>query len=132
MLHEKKEGRWPIRLFLNSKVSSVLEFYTRHFSGRELTKKVTGAELAEKIGCDEDRLKAFFKSYNDIADGKVKYRANLEHPKKYFHNAHLNINYVFHVAVMGPVLYFTVGGVKLNEKAQVLNHEMMPFDGLFV
>ena len=131
MWREKKEGRWPIRLVLNSKASGVLDFHTRHYSGRGLMKKMSGTELAEEIGCGVDKLKASFKNYNDIMDGKAKDEADPEHPKKYFHNGHMNIEDTFHVAVMEPVLHFTMGGMEINDKAQVLNHEMQPFEGLF-
>ncbi|KAH0168130.1 Flavocytochrome c, partial [Aureobasidium melanogenum] len=38
----------------------------------------------------------------------------------------------FHVAVMEPVLHFTMGGIEINDQAQCLNSEGKPFDGLFV
>jgi flavocytochrome c len=131
MWREKKEGRWPIRLVLNSKASGVLDFHTRHYSGRGLMKKMSGAELAKEIGCGEAKLKASFKNYNDIMDGKAKDQADPEHPKKYFHNGHMNIDDTFHVAVMEPVLHFTMGGMEINDKSQVLNHDKKPFGGLY-
>ena len=131
MWREKKEGRWPIRLVLNSKASNVLDFHTRHYSGRGLMKKMTGKELAKEIGCGEAALDKSFKTYNAIADGKEKDTADPEHPKKYFHNGPMEINDNFHVAVMEPVLHFTMGGMEINDKAQVLNGEHKPFEGLF-
>lgn len=131
MWREKKEGRWPIRLVLNSKASNVLDFHTRHYSGRGLMKKMTGKELAKEIGCGEEALDKSFKNYNAIAEGKEKDTADTEHPKKYFHNGPMDINDTFHVAVMEPVLHFTMGGMEINDKAQVLNGEGKPFDGLY-
>lgn len=32
---------------------------------------------------------------------------------------------------MEPVLHFTMGGIEINDKAQVLNSEKKPFDGLY-
>ncbi|KAL3492739.1 FAD binding domain-containing protein [Aspergillus germanicus] len=86
---EKKRGKFPIWLVLNSKASSTLDFHTRHYSGRGLMKRMSGHELAREI-C-----------------------------------------YTFHVAVMEPVLHFTMGGVEINAKAQVLNHSGTPFNGLY-
>ena len=43
----------------------------------------------------------------------------------------MDINDTFHVAVMEPVLHFTMGGMEINDKAQILNSEGKPFDGLF-
>ncbi|ORY19383.1 fumarate reductase-like protein [Clohesyomyces aquaticus] len=128
MWEEKEKGQWPIRLVLNSKASNILDFHTRHYSGRGLMKKMTGKELAKEIGCGEKALAESFQDYNDIADGKKKDTWN----KKYFHNLPFNINDTFHVAVMEPVLHFTMGGIEINDQAQCLNSEGKPFDGLFV
>jgi flavocytochrome c len=127
MWKEKDKGKFPVRLILNSKASNVLDFHTRHYSGRGLMKKMTGKELAKEIGCTPDHLQGTFKAYNDIADGKKKD----PYGKKFFNNGPVDINDDFHVAVMEPVLHFTMGGIEINDKAQILNSEGQPFDGLF-
>lgn len=124
---QKDKGKWPIRLVLNSKASNVLDFHTRHYSGRGLMKKMTGKELAKEIGCGEAALQKTFDEYNAIADGKVKDPFG----KKFFHNGPFSINDDFHVSLMEPVLHFTMGGIEINDKAQVLNSEKAPFNGLF-
>jgi cytochrome b involved in lipid metabolism len=126
---QREQGNWPIRLVLNSKASNVLDFHTRHYSGRGLMKKMSGKELAKEIGCSEKDLSASFSDYNDIADGKKKDPEG----KKFFHNLPFNINDTFHVAVMEPVLHFTMGGIEINDKAQCINADTnKPFNGLFV
>ena len=127
MWEEKEKKRWPIRLVLNSKASNVLDFHTRHYSGRGLMKKMTGKELAKDIGCGEEALNKTFQEYNDIADGKKKDPFG----KKYFHNLPFSIDDTFHVALMEPVLHFTMGGIEINDRAQVLNGENKPFEGLY-
>jgi flavocytochrome c len=127
MWKEKEKGKWPIRLVLNSKASNVLDFHTRHYSGRGLMKKMTGKELAKEIGCGEAALKKSFDEYNQIADGKKKDPWN----KKYFQNLPFSVDDTFHVALMEPVLHFTMGGIEINDKAQVLNSENAPFEGLY-
>lgn len=119
MWKEKEKKKWPIRLVLNSKASNVLDFHTRHYSGRGLMKKMSGAELAKEIGCGEAALAKTFTEYNEIADGKRKDPFG----KKYFHNLPFNVNDTFHVALMEPVLHFTMGGIEINDKAEVLNGE---------
>ncbi|KAK7729413.1 Osmotic growth protein [Botryosphaeria dothidea] len=128
MWEEKEKGLWPIRLVLNSKASNVLDFHTRHYSGRGLMKKISGKELAKEIGCGEKALQDTFQQYNRIADGKEKDPFG----KKFFHNLPFDVNDTFHVALMEPVLHFTMGGIEINDQAQVLNKEGKPFDGLFV
>lgn len=127
MWKEKEKKQWPIRLVLNSKASNTLDFHTRHYSGRGLMKKMTGKELAKQIGCAPDHLQKTFQTYNAIAEGKQKDPWG----KKFFHNMPVDIDDDFHVAVMEPVLHFTMGGIEINDKAQVLNGEKKPFDGLF-
>ncbi|KAK9243672.1 FAD binding domain-containing protein [Lipomyces tetrasporus] len=119
----------PIRLVLNGKASTVLDFHTKHYSGRGLMRKMTGRQLAKEIGCGEDKLKKVFDDYNAIAAGKKKD----PYGKKYFHNLPLDINDDnFHVALVTPVLHFTMGGVEITDKAQVLHAQSKtPFDGLY-
>ena len=90
-------------------------------------KKMSGKELAKEIGCGPEALEKTFKDYNEIADGKKKDPFG----KKYFHNGPVDINDDFYVAQMEPVLHFTMGGMEINDKAQVLNGEHKPFEGLF-
>ncbi|PBP18762.1 flavocytochrome c [Diplocarpon rosae] len=127
MWKEKDKGKFPVRLLLNSKASNVLDFHTRHYSGRGLMKKMTGKELAKEIGCTPEHLQSTFKAYNDIADGKKKD----PYGKKFFHNGPVDIDDDFHVAVMEPVLHFTMGGIEINDKAEILNSEGKPFEGLY-
>ncbi|BAE55635.1 flavoprotein subunit of fumarate reductase [Aspergillus flavus] len=127
MWKEKEKGKWPIRLVLNSKASNVLDFHTRHYSGRGLMKKISGKELAKEIGCGEAALQKTFQEYNAIAEGKQKDPWG----KRFFHNLPFDINDTFHVALMEPVLHFTMGGIEINEHAEVLNSEKKPFEGLY-
>ncbi|KAI7700048.1 Flavocytochrome c [Hortaea werneckii] len=129
MWEEKKKDLWPIRLVLNSKASNVLDFHTRHYSGRGLMKKMTGKELAKDIGCSEQELSKTFEDYNRYAKGEAKDPFG----KKYYHNFPVEINDTFHVALMEPVLHFTMGGIEIDDQARCLNGDSKePFDGLFV
>ncbi|KAL3478967.1 FAD binding domain-containing protein [Aspergillus californicus] len=127
MWKEKEKSKWPIRLILNSKASNVLGFHTRHYAGRGLMKKISGKELAKEIGCGEAALQKTFDDYNAIADGKKKDPFG----KKFFHNLPFNVDDEFHVALMEPVLHFTMGGIEINDRAEVLNAEHAPFEGLY-
>ena len=127
MWKQKEANKWPIRLVLNSKASNVLDFHTRHYSGRGLMKKMSGKELAKEIGCGDNALEKTFTDYNAIAEGKAKDPFG----KKFFHNLPFDISDTFHVAVMEPVLHFTMGGIEINDRAQVLNADGKPFDGLY-
>ena len=124
---QKEAGNWPIRLVLNSKASNVLDFHTRHYSGRGLMKKMSGGDLASELKGGKAAMSKTFNTYNDIAEGKTKDPWG----KKFFHNLPFNADDTFHVAIMEPVLHFTMGGIEINDKAQVLNGTSGPFEGLF-
>ena len=124
---EMFKNKFPIRLVLNSKASNVLDFHTRHYTGRGLMKKMTGKELAREVGCGEDHLQRTFREYNAVGEGKKKDPFG----KKFFPNLPVDIHDDFHVALMQPVLHFTMGGVEINDQAEVLNSDGKPFDGLY-
>ncbi|RPA71048.1 Flavocytochrome c [Ascobolus immersus RN42] len=118
---------FPIRLVLNSKASKVLDFHTRHYSGRGLMKKMTGKELAAEIGVKPEELQSVFSDYNDISEGKKKD----PYGKKFFPAVPFSVDDEFHVALMQPVLHFTMGGIEIDDQARVLNPEGKPFEGLY-
>ena len=124
---EMFKNKFPIRLVLNSKASNTLDFHTRHYSGRGLMKKMSGKELAEAIGCGDKKLQSTFQDYNAISEGKKKD----PYGKKFFPAVPFDIKDEFHVALMEPVVHFTMGGVEINDKAQVINSDGKPFEGLF-
>ncbi|RIB27855.1 hypothetical protein C2G38_2131150 [Gigaspora rosea] len=68
----------PVRLVLNSKASKEIEWHFKHY--------------------------ATFDDYNDIASNKKKDNFG----KKFFHNVPITINGQFHVALMSPVLHYTM------------------------
>ncbi len=118
---------FPIRLLLNKKASDSLDFHTKHYAGRGLMKKITGKQLAEEIGCGVDHLNKVFSDYNDISNGKKKD----PYGKKFFLNGPVEVDDDFYVALITPVLHFTMGGVSINDKAEVLDTDGKRIDGLF-
>ena len=112
---ERKNGRWPIRLVLNSKASNSMYFYTRYYSSRGLMQKLSGQELAQDIGVFEQELSDTLENYNSYANGDTED----PHGKKYFANAPLEISDTFHVALVEPVLHSTMGGIEVDEEAYV-------------
>lgn len=128
MFEEKDKGTWPIRLVMNKKACDQMVFHIKHYSGRGLMKKLSGKELAEEIGCGDYALKKTFDEHNKAAEGKEQDQFD----KKFFKNGPLDIEDEFHVALMHPVLHYTMGGIEINDKAQVLNKSKEPFEGLYI
>ncbi|CAM4524110.1 flavocytochrome c [Paenibacillus macerans] len=82
-------------------------------------------ELAEQMGVPADVFVAEMKKYNTYVEnqldpefGKKNFGAKLETPP-------------FFAAPRTPSVHHTMGGLEINEKAQVLNTEGKPIDGLF-
>uniref|UniRef100_A0A0G4FF44 Cytochrome b5 heme-binding domain-containing protein n=1 Tax=Chromera velia CCMP2878 TaxID=1169474 RepID=A0A0G4FF44_9ALVE len=113
---ENKRG--PYRLILNGKASKEIEWHCKHYCGRGLMKRVaSGRELAAEMGVSPAKLQATFDDYNAIASGQKK----CPFGKKYFHNLPWTLDDFFHVAIVTPVLHYCMGGLHMNEKAEVIS-----------
>lgn len=117
----------PYRLVLNSQGTKEIEWHCKHYVGRGLMKHFkSGAELAKEIGIDSKSLAETFKSYNSAAE-----KGSDQYGKKYFQNLPFNMNDEYHVAVITPVLHYTMGGVKINEKAEIVRDDSSVITGLY-
>ena len=52
--------------------------------------------------------------------------------KKFFHNLPLSVDDTFHVAMVTPVVHYCMGGLKINDDAEVLGAEDKVISGLSV
>ncbi|KAG0226975.1 hypothetical protein BGW42_003262 [Actinomortierella wolfii] len=122
------KNKFPIRLVLNTAASKEIEWHCKHYVGRGLMKYFkNGAELAKEMGIPPEELEKTFEEYNLIAEGKKKDPWG----KKYFHNVPIKMNQDFHVALMSPVLHYTMGGVDINDEAAIRDNNDKPIPGLF-
>ena len=127
MLKYQKE-RGPFRLVINGKGGKEIEWHCKHYEGRKLMKHYTSGELfAKDIGIPAQNLKATFEKYTAGAKAN-----NDEFGKKYFDNTPFFLEDSFYVAVVTPVVHYTMGGLALNTKAQVLDTAGKPIPGLYV
>ena len=85
----------------------------------------SGAELAKDMGVSEDALQSTFDKYNEIVDGKQKDPWN-----KRFFQGKWKMDDIFFVAMMQPLLHYTMGGLEVNNKSQVLDKSGKPIPGL--
>lgn len=116
----------PFRLILNGAASREIEWHCKHYVGRGLMKRFeNGAALAKEMGVSERQLEETFTKYIDGA----KHNKD-EFGKKYFQNLPIKQNDIFHVAVVTPVLHFTMGGLEINEHCNVLSQSRF-IDGLY-
>lgn len=132
MAKQNKAGNGPLRLILTENAGKNLEFHVKHYHQRNLMKTLTGEELLKELGTDEAKLTQEFKYYNDCA---AKNEAD-KFGKKYFPNAPVEFSKTakYYVSYVTRVLHFTMGGIKINDKSEVIyqgGQEETPFQGLY-
>lgn len=81
-------------------------------------------ELAKKINVDAENLKASIQEYNDIVDGKEDKFGLKTFDKK------MGVA-PFYAAKRIPTVHHTMGGIEINEKAEVLNKNKQVIKGLY-
>ncbi|CAO3609589.1 unnamed protein product [Mucor hiemalis] len=122
------KNKFPIRLVLNTAASKEIEWHCRHYAGRGLMKRFENGEaLAKEIGINPKHLEETFETYNKIADGKIKDPWG----KRFFHNVPIKMTDYFYVALMQPVLHYTMGGVEITPDAEIKGTNGSPIPGLF-
>lgn len=87
----------------------------------------SGYELAKEMGVSPDVLKATFAEYNESA------RKNKDpYGLKFFRAAPISIDDDFHVGEVTPVVHYSMGGLEMNDKCEVLHAATKePLGGLF-
>jgi len=124
----KKEAQGPYRLLINSKGSKEIEWHCHHYTSRKLMKKYKdGTDLAKDMNIDPNILKDTMNLYsNNGKNGKDEYG------KKYFDNLPFFIEDSFYVAIVCPVVHYSMGGLCTNSNAEVLHKNGKPINGLWV
>jgi len=121
-------GVYPVRLILNGSASKEIEWHCKHYVGRKLMKRYeNGRDLAKDMGISVEKLQEVFDDYNQVASGKKKDPFG----KKFFSVADWKIDDVFNVALMEPVLHYTMGGLEIDAQSRVLNGNGKPISGLY-
>lgn len=129
MEKQYKAGNGPIRLILNETSEKNLAFHLKHYEQRNLMKTIDGNQLLQELGISEQDLKKQLDVYNKAAKGEGKDPYN----KKFFPNTPFEYSPTarYHLSYVTRVLHFTMGGVKINDKSQVLFEDDEPFQGLY-
>ena len=132
MLKQLQAGKGPLRLVLNTQSELRLEFHIKHYTQRNLLRTVSGEELAEEMGISFKNLSSTIADYNTSAKGEKEDKFG----KKFFPTTPYDMEKEgkYHVAFIARVLHFTMGGVKINERTQVVhqkNGKETTFEGLY-
>jgi len=122
-----KHNKGPYRLVLNSAATAGIAWHCKHYVGRRVMKVATGAELAKDIGITPQQLQKTFDDFNGYAKNK-----NDPWGLQFFKSAPYSVDDTFHVAVITPVVHYTMGGLSIDGKARVLKaSDETPIPGLF-
>ncbi|KAG6897724.1 hypothetical protein C0992_011934 [Termitomyces sp. T32_za158] len=116
----------PIRLVLNGAASKEIEWHCKHYVGRGLMKRFeNGNALAKEFGLDPSVLRKTFDDYNQVV------RTKKDPFGKKFFQGEWSFDDFFHVAIMTPVLHYTMGGLEIDPESRVLDKSGKPISGLF-
>jgi flavocytochrome c len=123
-----EHNKFPIRLVLNPTSSKEIEWHIKHYAGRGLMKHYkSGYELAKDIGCSPEALKKTFSAHN----GYAKAPGSDPFGKKYFSGGEFNMDMAYNVALMTPVLHYTMGGLEIGPDSAVHGDGAAAIPGLF-
>ncbi|KIY71113.1 Flavocytochrome c [Cylindrobasidium torrendii FP15055 ss-10] len=121
-----ENGQFPIRLVLNGRASKEIEWHCKHYVGRGLMKRFeNGDALAKEFGLEPAVLKKTFEDYNQSV------RTQKDPFGKKFFSGEWSYDDFFHVAIMTPVLHYTMGGLEIDDESRVLGAGGKPIPGLF-
>jgi len=121
-----ENGKYPIRLVLNGKASKEIEWHCKHYVGRGLMKRFdSGEALAKEFGVAPEVFKKTIDDYN------VSVRTQKDPFGKKFFQGEWKFDDSFHVAVMTPVLHYTMGGLEIDAESRVIDKAGKPIPGLF-
>jgi flavocytochrome c len=122
-----ENGKYPIRLILNGKASSEIEWHCKHYVGRGLMKRFeSGEALAKEMGLKPEVLQKTFDDYNTSVRTKKD-----PFGKKFFSSGEWSMKDIFNVAIMTPVLHYTMGGLEIDPESRVIDGSGKPIPGLF-
>ncbi|KAG2015835.1 acyl-CoA dehydrogenase, variant 2 [Coprinopsis cinerea AmutBmut pab1-1] len=121
-----ENGKYPIRLVLNGQASDEIAWHCKHYVGRGLMKRFdSGEALAKEFGVAPAVLKKTFEDYNQSV------RTKKDPFGKKFFQGEWKFDDFFHVAIMTPVLHYTMGGLEIDAESRVLGTNGKPIPGLF-
>jgi len=118
----------PYRLVLNAKAVAGIAWHCHHYAGRGVMKKhANAASLAAEMNVPVSTIESTFKKYNAVAKND-----NDPWDKKYFNATPFDADEELHVAIVTPVVHYTMGGIHVDTGAAVLKEGGgAPLGGLF-
>jgi len=119
----------PYRLLLNKKASSQMAWHCEHYKNRRVMKHFKdGTGVAKEMGIPVEKLKETLDAYNGYA------ASGEEDPfgKIYYANAPFEMEEDYYLAVITPVVHYTMGGLAISANCEcVLDESNTIIPGLY-
>ncbi|KAJ3801441.1 Flavocytochrome c [Lentinula aff. detonsa] len=123
-----QSGQGPVRLVLGMQAATELKSHCDFYLSKGLMKKFANLqEVAEHMQVSLKDLQGTFISHESFASGQEKDPFG----KTQFHNSDIKVEETFLVALITPVVHYTMGGVLVDEQAHVLDASGKPIPGLY-
>ncbi|KAJ7096998.1 Flavocytochrome c [Mycena crocata] len=123
-------GRGPVRLVLNAAAAAEVKSHCDFYASKGLMKRYgNAAEFAADVGIPLENIQKTFASHGAYASGAEKDPFG----KATFHNAAYSPDEALAVAIITPVVHYTMGGLTVDARARVLSAAdgAPPIPGLF-
>ncbi|KAJ7617277.1 Flavocytochrome c [Roridomyces roridus] len=125
---EGGEGRGPVRLVLSEEAVGEVKKHCDFYVSKNLMKRYSDAkEFSADTGIPLEAIVETFASHGKYASGGEVDPFG----KKTFHNATYNPDTPLHVAIITPVVHYTMGGLSIDSSGHVLSSSSAPIPGLF-
>jgi tricarballylate dehydrogenase len=120
--------------------SKILDFLDPNYNGRQVSKNVENSitELAKKIGLDSTALEKTINEFNNSVDDNIHFDPNKLDGKATIGLVPKKSNWAnkidtapFYAFPVTAGVTFTLGGIRVNEQAQILDVADRPIEGLF-
>lgn len=122
-----RHNKAPYRLVLSPNASKGIAWHCKHYVGRNVMKMCSGSELAKDMNLSDAQLQASFDEYNKAATTKQD-----KFGKIYFDGTPYHVKDTFYVAIITPVVHYTMGGLHITPDAEVIHKGTgLPLPGLY-
>ncbi|KAJ4487797.1 Flavocytochrome c [Lentinula aciculospora] len=123
-----QNGNGPVRLVLGLQAATELKSHCDFYLSKGLMRKFANlGEVAEDMRVSPKEIQSTFVAHKSYASGHEKDPFG----KTYFRNSDIDIEESFLVALITPVVHYTMGGVLVDEQAHVLDASGKPILGLY-
>ncbi len=134
----------PFRLVLNQKSTEEIKWHCLHYEGRGVMKKFSnGGALAAEMKIPADKIAETFTKHNQLAEKAATdpeggpYNAYPtgkswdQFGKKFFSNTPTSMTEELYVAIVTPVIHYTMGGLEITPAAEVKHTSGCLVNGLY-